>query len=342
MSLKTSIKKTKKPGATYPGQLSCYASRLPDTIQISIMNSTQQTLTHYLTTFQSFNQGVTDYGLAPHKPLLVLSIIDALEQQNLITEKVLVDKRLKELFQRNWQLLVRTEHRCNINNPIFYLRAEGFWNAYGTDKEPLDKARGISKVSHGIIDDTLAELLQEPECRALFRTVILDRYFKDTKSNYQAIYPLPNIIQEIRESIHLRTGQDKKGKRISIFEGYFRNHYFRQDLLNLYDYSCCMSRLRTDPDIGIIEACHIEPQNWSGNSFITNGIPLCRNLHRAFDMGFLSIDSKYGILVKKGFVEYPSLYPIRELAGQSILLPQETKYYPSLEKLQAHRQRFGF
>lgn len=304
-----------------------------------------ESLSYYLTTFQSFNRGNTDFGPAPHKPILVLSILDRLEQQKTITDQVPIDQGLKELFQRNWTLLVTTGHRCNINDPLFHLSNEGFWQAYTPKGDKLDKARGISKLAFGrIIDPYLVELLQQADCRALFRTVLLDRYFKATKANYQAHVPLPQYAQEIKQSICLRTGQDCKGKRVSIVEGYFRNHYFREHLLELYDYTCCMSQLQTIPDIGIIEACHIEPHAWNGNSYITNGIPLCRNLHRAFDMGMISIDAKYRVLVKgeKDFRETASLYPIRQLAGRSILLPSEAAYYPSLAGLKAHRKGFGF
>lgn len=304
----------------------------------------QEILSHYLTTFQSLNQGITTYGLAPHKPILVLSILDEMEQNRSLMEQVAVDQQLKDTFQRNWKLLVDTNHRCNINDPLFHLQSEGFWKVYTKDKEPLDKARGISKISHGMLSKQLLELLVDRECRALFRTVILDRYFSKTKANYQLLYPLSTSVQDIKKSIRIRTGQDPKGSRTSVVEGYFRNHFFRQDLLSLYDYTCCISRMRTKPDIGIIEACHIEPHYLNGNSFVTNGIPLCRNLHRAFDTGMIGINKHYEVILKREsiFSESSSLYGIRQLEGQAILLPSEERFYPSLEGLKWHRKRFGF
>jgi len=77
---------------------------------------------------------------------------------------------------------------------------------------------------------------------------------------------------------------------------------------------------------------------------ISNGIPLCRNLHRAFDSGVIGISDKYQILMrpKNEFSESASLYGIRQLVGQGIVLPREERFYPSLEELGWHRERFGF
>jgi hypothetical protein len=73
-------------------------------------------------------------------------------------------------------------------------------------------------------------------------------------------------------------------------------------------------------------------------------IPLCRNLHQAFDMGALSIDDNYQILIKTkmDFKESDSIYGIHQLVTKTIKLPKEEKYYPSLEKLAEHRNRFEF
>ena len=305
----------------------------------------QQLLDYYTTAFQSLNQGNTDYGLAPHKAVLLLSIIDQLEQQKIITERVATDDELKKQFQKNWTLLVNTGHRCDINYPLYHLQKEGFWRAIKTDGELLDQARGISKVSYGVLDTALVELLTALEYRAILRMVILDRYFETTQKKYLAENPYPAFISEITEQVvESPQQQDTYRESWRLVSGYVRNHKFRKVVMQAYDYTCCMSRLQTKPDIGLIEACHIQPHAISGNSHISNGIPLCRNLHRAFDSGVISINDKYQILIrsKKEFLESASLYGIRQLVGEGIVLPEEERFYPSLEELGWHRERFGF
>ncbi len=307
------------------------------------MNNTL--LTYYTTAFQSLNQGNTDYGPAPHKPILLLSIIDQLEQQKIITERVATDEQLKAQFQKNWNLLVNTGHRCDINNPLYHLQKEGFWRVVKTDGEPLDQARGISKIAYGLLDAALVELLAAAEYRAVLRMVILDRYFETTQASYLTQNPYPAFITAITEQVtESPQQQDTYREAWRLVTGYVRNHKFRIALMQAYNYTCCMSRLQTTPDIGIIEACHIRPHAISGNSHISNGIPLCRNLHRAFDSGVVSIDDKYQILMrpKNEFSESASLYGIRQLVGQGIVLPQEERFYPSLEALGWHREWFGF
>lgn len=304
-----------------------------------------QTLIYYTTAFQSLNQGNTDYGPAPHKPILLLSIIDQLEQEKIITERVTTGEQLKAQFQKNWTLLVNTGHRYDINNPLYHLQKEGFWRAVKTGGEPLEQARGISKVAYGVLDTALVELLASAECRAVLRMVILDRYFETTQINYLAQNPYPTFINDIAQQVvENPQQQDRYRESWRLVRGYVRNHKFRIAIMQAYEYTCCMSRLQTKPDIGIIEACHIRPHAISGNSHICNGIPLCRNLHRAFDSGVISIDDKYQILLrpKSEFSESDSLYGIRQLVGQEIVLPKKERFYPSLVELGWHRERFGF
>lgn len=59
---------------------------------------------------------------------------------------------------------------------------------------------------------------------------------------------------------------------------------------------------------------------------------------------FEIVDNKYQVLMhpKSEFSKSDSLYGIRQLVGQEIVLPQEERFYPSLEALGWHWERFGF
>jgi len=92
----------------------------------------------------------------------------------------------------------------------------------------------------------------------------------------------------------------------------------------------------------MIDACHIIPFAESYNDTITNGIALSPNMHRAFDRGLISIDNDYRVLVSSKFIESDSVYSIRQFEGSSIILPENSSYYPSLENLAYHRERFSF
>ena len=298
------------------------------------------TLNFYTQRFQSVKRS---NGKAPHKPVLLLSIIDLLETNGIKENRIPIDHVLEEIFKDNWRKLSIKNYRPTLENPLFYLQSDGFWKAYDTNGNQLKNKTAISRISIGKLDEDLFNLLQSDEFRPLLRMVLLDMLTTVTDYQLSLYTPLPNYIKDIEQEI-LAGYQQQKRQVTYTQEKFVRSYKFRLHLMNIYDYTCCMSGLKTDPDIGIVEACHIEEHNLQGNDALTNGIPLCRNLHQAFDRGIISIDDKYQVLIKsaKEFKESNSLYGIHQLAEKKILLPKEEKYYPSLEKLADHRNKFGF
>lgn len=132
--------------------------------------------------------------------------------------------------------------------------------------------------------------------------------------------------------------------KTTVVEGFVRDWKFKTKVMDFYDYTCCVSRLKVEPTFALIEAAHINPHAKFGINTITIGIPLCVYLHRAFDHGLISLSDNYTILVKgkKTFKETDSPLNLRQFVGQEILLPEADRYYPSLENLRWHQNRFGF
>jgi len=58
-----------------------------------------------------------------------------------------------------------------------------------------------------------------------------------------------------------------------------------------------MSRFKIEHNCAIIEVCPIQLYHEFGDEVITNGIPLCANLHIAFDHG-ISLNEYYQVLLK--------------------------------------------
>lgn len=124
-------------------------------------------------------------------------------------------------------------------------------------------------------------------------------------------------------------------------EVYNRSDIFRRQIISLYDETCAMSGLCVSAPftITMVDACHIEQFAKTFNNHPTNGIALCPNLHRAFDRGIVSVNDNYEITLSKSFKEnVESDYSFHKLAGKSIILPKESKYYPSLEGFAWHHK----
>ena len=64
-------------------------------------------------------------------------------------------------------------------------------------------------------------------------------------------------------------------------------HEFRSELLKLYNGSCVVSGNDCEEEL---EACHIVPFSEQGDSDITNGLILERNIHATFDKYYWSIN----------------------------------------------------
>lgn len=102
-------------------------------------------------------------------------------------------------------------------------------------------------------------------------------------------------------------------------------------------------RIDTIANVSMVDACHIIPFSEGYDDSLNNGIALSPNLHRAFDRGLISISDDYRVLIKKNFIENSkSVYNLTQFENQEILLPKHETFFPSLENLQYHRNRFNF
>ena len=92
----------------------------------------------------------------------------------------------------------------------------------------------------------------------------------------------------------------------------------------------------------MIDACHIVPFTISHDDTIGNGFALCPNLHRAFDRGLILVDDNYRVIVARNFIESSqSPYQIKIFDGKHLILPNNQKYFPSLENLRKHKALIG-
>lgn len=292
-------------------------------------------------------RGGTRYGPAPHKAILLLSIIDIIENQRLKENKIRIDQNLIESFKRNWKLLVSPDRSYDIGKPIYHLQNDGFWNTITKEGKKLEQVISserqlIAKLSHGSFQKELFGLLQDNHNLALFRMVLIDTFFSLKKKKY--IKKLPALFNEIDLEI-LEEATPIYRKHITTNEGFVRSWKFRNYVLNAYNKTCSISDLKVEPNYALIEAAHIKQHAKFGIDSITNGIALSVHLHRAFDNGLIGISEDYKVLVQNNKIfkeNISSPFNIRQFEGKQIALPETLKYYPSQENLSWHRERFGF
>ncbi|MFQ5632807.1 MAG: HNH endonuclease, partial [bacterium] len=101
---------------------------------------------------------------APHKPLLLLSVLDLFAQKALNTNLIEITNDLAEIFLLYWSKIMNQGQRGNLALPFFHLRSEKFWHLIAkSEKEDilanLRQMRSIHQLGDIILGARLDEEL---------------------------------------------------------------------------------------------------------------------------------------------------------------------------------------
>lgn len=313
------------------------------------------TLDKYLNTFQKLRIDRA-HGIAPHKPILLISVLQSFQNKSITTNRIYITPELVALFKANWSLLVSSKHDCKFSLPFFYLTSDKFWRLVPkSGYENLIKFSASMRsfvnlnvaVDYAIIEKDLFLLLTDKRNISILINFLLDNYFPDTKGNFKnSIKKQYDLFNELEIKILENDPEEYSSELKSLIKNkeeeeiFLRSNIFKREIPKIYNYTCCISRMRVDTinDISMIDACHIKPFSLSYNDTISNGIALCPNLHRAFDRGLITIDDRFRVIVSGAFKENKSDYSIRKYNNQEIILPNDSTYYPSQLSLEWHWQ----
>ena len=297
-------------------------------------------------------------GGAPHKPILLLSLMEAYEDELLLTNEVFIIPELVANFKRIWAQLVETNHHPICALPYYHMKSEGFWKLkpnYGFERLITTGASlksSFNTLKSAIycaeIDKELFYLLKDEENRRLLKVCLLEHYFPNTKTLYHketqedASFLFEDEERYFKNLKHLKESLNDNNFQEDIF---VRSGIFKREIPKLYNYTCAISEMQvtSNSNASLVDACHIVPFSLSNDDTVRNGITLCPNLHRAFDRGLIFINDKYKVEINPIFVENEkSNYNIKQYEGKQINLPDNPKYHPKVENFLTHRGRFLF
>ncbi|MGK6353423.1 HNH endonuclease [Parapedobacter sp. DT-150] len=310
-------------------------------------------LSTYLHTLTHLKRGGTRYGIAPHKPVLVLTLIELVDKRIVMDNRFEANADLVGRFLENWQLLVSTPHQADFTQPFYYLQSdkangEPFWHLQPKPdcqiNAHIKSVNTLAEVlDYGELRTDFFVLLQDPVSRTRLQTAILDTYFPERKTYFLAAKRSGEGYLHDVEAYILQE-PEAKYKTVTVDteeEVFVRNGLFKRHIIQLYQSTCAFTGMRLVSLHGhsFVDACHIVPFSVSHDDRIGNGIALCPNMHRAFDRGLLSINEDYQIIVSLHFTENDDHdYSLRKLHGRKIQGPHATQYLPQLDKLSWHRQ----
>lgn len=125
--------------------------------------------------------------LAPHKPLLVLSVLDeylANPQRSGVVEP---KPQLEERFERYWRAVFGLSRRTTMALPFYHLKNDGFWRLvpHSGREAFVDSAARIRKSTAALrefiqcaeIDNAFYRFVSDPQWTGHLRSVLITTYF---------------------------------------------------------------------------------------------------------------------------------------------------------------------
>ena len=319
----------------------------------------EETIYKYSNYFKKLNRGFSkNLGRAPHKPILLLSIIQLIAKGVIKSNRIFITSEIILAFKQNWEELVHTGHSRNFSLPFFHMRSEPFWylvpkpgkDIVTTSSKSIKSFNSLNEtIAFAEIDKDLFFLLQLPENQLWFEQLLIESFFPDFRNNYSRpdnYYEEDKIKNEIlnepKEYYQGHIAQLRETLEQSDFEEeiFVRGGMFKKTIPKIYDYTCCISGLKinSSQNVQMVDACHIYPFSISNDDTVTNGIALSPTLHRAFDRGLVTINSDFLVRISPTIEEENSSFPLSAFEGKQILLPENENWFPSPEALKWHNK----
>lgn len=306
------------------------------------------TLAKYLSLFSNLHRNVSkDKGGAPHKPILLLSLLDEIGRGHVTSNFVPITPELAAAFRSNWRALAPTGWRERLVYPFRYLVQDGFWELIkdGIPQTPREIGDPVTinelreKIDGGCFTPDLWRLLQDRATLNAFRSHIVKTYFGLTLTDIQprlAEDPIRYEVEKLKAEANSKFRVKQTRERSDETGYYVRHALFPKVVKALYQETCtvCALAARTDKGSGIVDAAHIMPFGLFHNDDPRNGITFCKNHHWGFDAGWFTINDEYKILVSPQLQNGTGYVT----SGNLIRLPSNTLYAPAKAALKWHRE----
>ncbi|MBN2148000.1 MAG: hypothetical protein JW726_11455 [Anaerolineales bacterium] len=242
--------------------------------------TSEQTLAPYIHKFSHLRTDRTGgwtaatQGQAPHKPILLLSVLDLFAQGRITNNLIEITPELGELFAAYWSKVL-PDRRGNLALPFFHLQSSRFWHLLPQPGQEaalqatrqVDTLRQLGKLLIGArLDDELFQLLQAAESRNALRTTLIQTYFAQEfhsdllalgEINLQAFVYSQHLIEQARNQVKEIAGEE------DAYQPTVRDQGFRKAVVRIYNHRCafCGVRMLTADGHTAVEAAHIIP--WS-------------------------------------------------------------------------------
>ena len=276
-------------------------------------------------------------GKAPHKPLLLLCLLDLAESGELPSPVFTRSPGLVLRFRSYGSLVTdRWPTRLDLRYPFFYLSRQELWESLDAE---MRRAASPETCAVCEIAPKFFALIADPGFRTKARMVLIAKYFEPAERSalFEALglqgggtFSASERVMEEAASAARRKGRCAR---------------FAVRVCSEYRYTCALTGYRcvTGSGATIVDAAHIEQWASTQNDDPTNGLALSKNAHWMFDAGLWSVDDDLRVIVNtSAFTERgPESQRLGSFAGRHLQFDPSAKLRPSDEMLRRHRARFG-
>ena len=156
----------------------------------------------YLNAFDNMNRAVMRGIKAPHKPLLLLAILNLVHRQVVVSNHVLLSDELIAEFRRLWLQYIddtveydtimvaeglemdvprRYPFKCSIENPFYHMQHEPFWKLVRRVDTPSPERKFYTSIkalrlnyAYAEMDEELFEMMLDDELSLLIKDKLLE------------------------------------------------------------------------------------------------------------------------------------------------------------------------
>lgn len=185
----------------------------------------------------------------------------------------------------------------------------------------------------------LEEIIESSPIKGSHALVSEDLFFiKQRNLNFEEVDTIipTEVIETIKEQQAEILAIDENIPEIEEIRGasLFGPDSFRDFVLMAYGYKCAITgKSISYKNLNNLEAAHIQPKAQSGTYLPCNGMALSRDMHWAFDKGFISISDDFKIIVHSEMKDSE----LNELDGQPLYVPLDPYFQPEKKFLRHHR-----
>lgn len=126
------------------------------------------------------------HGIAPHKPILLLSIIEMIANKEILENEIYLSKELNLKFLKYWSYLGSESHNPEIFRPYFHMRSGKFWHFIanpGFEKLVSSKIKlrtfgEVKKIiKYAYFDEDLFDFLRVDKYRNSLTIILISQWF---------------------------------------------------------------------------------------------------------------------------------------------------------------------